>query len=168
METKVLFNEYVAEHYDVLKKIAAKEVSKKICLDYFEDIFHDTLIKCIKQFENKPMEQNEILAYFTRAIQVNVIRETKYAYNSLKTDGVEIEEWDGDLTEMNISRIDYQNILYDIQKTFSVEWKEVFQLWTEGLTIKEINEKINIKNSRYITDKIKIWLKENYKDFFKK
>ena len=29
METKVLFNEYVAEHYDVLKKIATKEVKTK-------------------------------------------------------------------------------------------------------------------------------------------
>lgn len=162
METKVFFNEYVAQHYDALKMIATKEVNKKICSDYIEDIFHDTLIKCIKQLENKPMEQNEILAYFTRAIQVNIIRETKYAYNSLKTDGVEVEEWDENLNEMNISKIDYQNILKDIESNFSTEWKNIFQLWSEGFTIQEINEKIQINNSRYIVDKLKIWIKYNY------
>lgn len=162
METKVFFNEYVAQHYDALKMIATKEVNKKICSDYIEDIFHDTLIKCIKQLENKPMEQNEILAYFTRAIQVNIIRETQYAYNSLKTDGVEVEEWDVNLNEMNISKIDYQNILNDIESNFSTEWKNIFQLWSEGFTIQEINEKIQINNSRYIVDKLKIWIKHNY------
>jgi rRNA maturation endonuclease Nob1 len=108
------------------------------------------------------MEQNEILAYFTRAIQVNIIRETQYAYNSLKTDGVEIEEWDEDLDEMNLSQIDYQNILNDIETNFSIEWKTIFQLWTEGLTIQEINNKLNIQNSRYIVDKLKKWIKEKY------
>ena len=162
METKVLFNEYVAQHYDVLKTIAPKEVSKKICSDYIEDIFHDTLVKCIKQLENKPMEQNEILAYFTRAVQVNIIRETQYAFNSLKTDGVEIEEWDEDLDEMNLSQIDYQNILNDIETNFSIEWKTIFQLWCEGLTIHEINNKLIIQNSRYIVDKLKKWIKEKY------
>ena len=162
METKVLFNEFVAEQYDVLKNIATKEGYMKICQDCIEDIFHDTLIKCIKQLENKPMEQDEILAYFTRAIQVNIIRETQYAYNSLKTDGVEIEEWDEDLDEINLSKIDYQNILNDVQTNFSIEWKNIFQLWTEGLTIQDINEKLSINNSRYVVDKIKIWVKENY------
>lgn len=162
METKILFNELVAEQYDVLKKIATKEGGKKICQDSIEDIFHDTLIKCIKQLENKLMEQNEILAYFTRAVQMNIIRETQYAYNSLKTDGVEIEEWDEDLDETNLSQIDYQNILNDIETHFSKEWKNIFQLWCEGLTIQEINNKLTINNSRYIVDKLKQWVKDKY------
>lgn len=162
METKVLFNEYVAEHYDVLQKIATKEANKKICSDYIEDIFHDTLIKCIKQLENKPMELNELLAYFTRSVQVNIVRETQYAYNSLKTDDVEIEEWDEDLDEINTSHIDYHNILNDIENTFSNEWKNIFQLWTEGLTIQEINKELNVSNSRYIVDKLKKWVKDKY------
>lgn len=162
METKVLFNEYVAQHYDILKMIATKEISKKICSDYIEDIFHDTLVKCIKQLENKLMEQNEIIAYFTRAVQINVIRETQYAYNSLKTDGVEIEKWNGDLDEMNLSKIDYQNILNDIEIHFSTEWKNIFQLWCEGLTIQDINKTLTINNSRYIVDKLKQWIKNKY------
>lgn len=162
MKTPLYFNDFVNKSYDVLKNIAIKESNKKIINDSIEDIFHDTLIKCIKQLENKLMSENEYIAYFTKAIQINIIRETQYAYNLLKTDVEDIENWDSELTETNINSIDFKNILCNIEKTFNEQWKNVFQLWLNGLTIQNINEKLKIRNSRYIVDKVKEWVKITY------
>lgn len=162
MKTTLYFNDFVNKSYDVLKNIAIKESNKRIINDSIEDIFHDTLIKCIKQLENKLMSESEYIAYFTKAIQINIIRETQYAYNLLKTDVEDIENWDGELIETNINSIDFKNILCNIEKTFNEQWKNVFQLWLNGLTIQDINEKLKIRNSRYIVDKVKEWVKITY------
>lgn len=162
MKIPLYFNDFVNKSYDVLKNIAIKESNKRIINDSIEDIFHDTLIKCIQQLENKLMSESEYIAYFTKAIQINIIRETQYAYNLLKTDVEDIENWDGELTETNINSIDFKNILCNIEKTFNEQWKNVFQLWLNGLTIQDINEKLKIRNSRYIVDKVKEWVKITY------
>lgn len=162
MKTPLYFNDFVNKSYDVLKNIAIKESNKRIINDSIEDIFHDTLIKCIKQLENKLMSESEYIAYFTKAIQINIIRETQYAYNLLKTDVEDIENWDGELTETNINSIDFKNILCNIEKNFNEQWKNVFQLWLNGLTIQDINENLKIRNSRYIVDKVKEWVKITY------
>jgi RNA polymerase sigma factor (sigma-70 family) len=164
METKVLFNEYVAENYDKLKKIATNEARKKMCLEKVEDIFHDTLIKCLKQLNNKTLDENEILAYFTRSIQINLIRDFNYSYSLMKCDGVEINECVNEVDNINVDIIDYNNILQDIEKIFSQKEKIIFKLWTEGLTIKEINKKMGVEHSRYTVDKIKKWLKNKYEE----
>jgi len=163
MEANKNFNLFIAKNYDVLKNIAIKESNKKTLTDSIQDIFHDTLMKCLKQLENKTMSENEYIAYFTKAIQLNLIRETQYAYNQLKTDVENIENWDNELIETNTNSIDYNNILQAIVDKFGYTWKNAFQLWLEGLTIREINQKLNIKNARYIVDQLKEWVRVNYK-----
>ena len=155
---------FVTRNYEKLKKMALKELSFLSSKDACEDIFHDTLIKCIEQMELGKINENDFIPYFAKSIKLNGWRELKYANNALRSDDEcdfgELEEYSN---EMNISSIDCNTILNDIENHFNSEYKLIFKMWSEDYTVKEINEYLNINNSRYIIDKLKVWVKKNYR-----
>jgi hypothetical protein len=110
------------------------------------------------------INENDFIPYFAKSIKLNGWRELKYANNALRSDDEcdfgELEEYSN---EMNISSIDCSTILNDIEKHFNSEYKLIFKMWSEDYTVKEINEYLNINNSRYIIDKLKVWVKKNYR-----
>ncbi len=154
---------FVTRNYEKLKKMALKELSFLSSKDVCEDIFHDTLIKCVEQMELGKINENDFIPYFAKSIKLNGWRELKYANNALRSDDEcdfgELEEYSN---EMNVSSIDCNIILNDIENHFNSEYKLIFKMWSEDYTIKEINEYLNINNSRYVVDKLKVWVKKNY------
>ena len=77
---------------------------------------------------------------------------------------VDIENIDNEIIYKD--NIDFNIILEDIKTTFGVENYDKFMDWLENKTIQEINEAYNCKNSRYIIDKIKNYLKNQYNNNF--
>jgi hypothetical protein len=154
---------FVTRNYEKLKKMALKELSFLSSKDVCEDIFHDTLIKCVEQMKLGKITEEDFILYFAKSIKINGWRELKYATNALRSDDEcdfgELEEYS---VEMNISNIDYELILNEIEKHFNSEYKLIFKMWSENYTVKEINEYLNINNSRYIIDKLKVWVKKKY------
>ena len=164
METTVTIKAFISTNYDKLKEIAKRELRKKQCQFFDEDIFHDTLYKCIVQLSDTLMTNEEIISYFTRAIQINIVRDSMYAYNSLRSNE-ELTENDEPLTFSScMAEIDYKRILDDIKTTFDIEHQVIFRMWAEGFTIKEINKELKIKTARYKVDKLKEWVKNKYKE----
>lgn len=154
-------NVFITGHYEKLKKIAFKELAFLSSTELCEDIFHDTLLKCITQLELNNIKEEEFIPYFTKSIKLNGWRELKYAENALRDDNEcdfgELEEYSN---EMDLAYIDYDYIMNQIQENFNEEYKNIFVLWTENYTVQEINKNFNINNARYIIDKVREWLKK--------
>ena len=164
METTTTIRNYCSINYDKLATIAKRELIKKQYHLFDEDIFHDTLYKCIVQLDDILLTEDEILAYFTKAMQINILRNGIYAYNALRSDD-DISSTEEPITfSICISAIDYKIILDDIKKTFDLEHQVVFRMWAEGYNIREINKELKIKTARYKVDKLKAWVKETYKE----
>lgn len=154
---------FVTRNYEKLKKMALKELSFLSSKDVCEDIFHDTLIKCVEQMKLGKINEEDFILYFAKSIKINGWRELKYATNALRSnDECDLGELDEYSSEINLSTFDYETILNDIEHNFNLEYKLIFKMWSEDYTVKEINECLNINNSRYIIDKLKVWVKNKY------
>lgn len=159
-----ILQEYINNQYENLKKILKREYRKLETSEFDEDIFHETLIKCIDIFKTKEtFDENEFKAYLTASFKTNVIRDAQYYSNSMRSN-TNIENLD------NLSNykdnIDFELILENIKNTFGIENYNKFMDWLENKSIQEINENYNCKNSRYIIDKIRNYIKDNYNDEF--
>jgi hypothetical protein len=164
MGTLVNVREFFGKEYTLLKKNAKYEWRRKSNEEFNEDVFHDTLVKCISQLNDKLMEKDELMAYFIGAFQMNCLRENNYACNSKKSDeDINNVNIDSETTISSLS-IDYKMILKKIEIIFGQDYKEIFQLSMEGQSVKEITETTNYKTVRYKLDVVKNWLKKQYKE----
>ena len=160
----VTVKEFINNEYTLLKKNAKYEWRRKSNEVFNEDIFHDTLLKCLTHLQNKEMTKEELMAYFIGAFQMNCLRENNYACNSKKSEeDINNINIDGETTISSLS-IDYKIILKKIEILFGKDYKEIFQLSMEGLSVKEITEATKYKTVRYKLDTIKNWLKKQYKE----
>lgn len=154
-------NIFITGHYEKLKKIAFKELAFLSSTDSIEDIFHDTLLKCITQMELNNITEEEFIPYFTKSIKLNGWRELKYAENALRDEnGCDFGELEKYSSETEITCIDYDYIMNQIEEKFDEKYKNIFMLWTHNYTVQEINKKLNINNARYVIDKVKNWLRK--------
>ena len=154
-------NKYINSNYNVIYKMLKYEWRKMDSSDFDEDIFHETLIKCMDKFNEKSFDENEFKAYITSSFKMNVIRSKQYYNVSMKSD-TDVETLDSCIT--NKFNCDFNTIVEDIKDTFGDESCEKFLDWLEDKSIKEINETYNCKNSRYLIDKIRSYVKEKYND----
>ena len=152
---------YIETKYDTAKHICRNIWHDNDHLD-FEDIFHDTIYRCLIYLEDKEQPAIDLRSYFFKAFRINMIRNYGYSYNkyrsgddisnvliplNINTD-IHIDGFD----MLNLVKVTYGDIIYNM-------------LWDNlrGLTYKELDEKYNI-NSFYTLSKVKKFLKEYYKD----
>ena len=152
-------NQFINTNYHNLYKMLKYEWRKMESSEFDEDIFHDTLIKCMDKFNDRKFDENEFKAYITSSFKMNVIRSKQYYDVSMKSD-TDVETLDSTVT-MQIN-CDFNTIINDIKEKFGNESCEKFLDWLEDKSIKEINEMYNCKNSRYLIDKIKDYIKNKY------
>lgn len=167
MESDTLL--FIGNNYELIKKTLKKELRKNRNLEFDEDVFHDTLLKCIEKYDElKFQNDDEFIAYIIVSFKTNLKRDKLYAVNAKRYDG-EIEDFDStfeyDEPKLNMDT----NILIEkINKVFGEDTKNKMVDWLiNQLTIKEINKKYNCNNARYTIDKVKEYIKQNYsrKDF---
>ena len=154
-----ILSNYIEANYDNIKTLLKKEWFKMKHKNFDEDIFHNTLIKCMDKFNSTMFNENEFMAYLVSSFKMNVIREENYFINSTK-DNKDVNTIKKEIFDN--SNIDYNNLLIDICENFNKEYTNIFQDWLDGCTIKELNQLYNKKNCRYIIDKIRKYILENY------
>ena len=158
----IITHEYINQNYNKLKNWLMWDWHQMSIEPFDEDIFHDTLLKCIEKFENKDMENDsEFVSYLRSAFKTNALREKLY-FRNLQSADVPLE---------NIYRpttpnynIDMKLVLEKVEKEFGKIACEQFQEWVEGSSIKELNEKYNCSNMRYVMDKIRQFVKMELTD----
>lgn len=152
-------NQFINTNYHNLYKMLKYEWRKMETSEFDEDIFHDTLIKCMDKFNDRKFDENEFKAYINSSFKMNVIRSKQYYDVSMKSD-TDVETLDSTVTMQ--FNCDFNTIIKDIKEKFGNESCEKFLDWLEDKSIKEINEMYNCKNSRYLIDKIKDYIKDKY------
>lgn len=154
-------NQYINTNYNSIYKMLKYEWRKMETSEFDEDMFHETLMKCMDKFNDKDFNENEFKAYITSSFKMNVIRSKQYFNVSMRSD-TDIETIDS--TIVNKFNCDFNIIIEDVKEKFGVENCEKFLDWLEDKSIKKINEYYNCKNTRYLIDKIRSYVKEKYKD----
>jgi hypothetical protein len=108
------------------------------------------------------LTKNHVLSYYCKSVRTNYIRNLMYSYNKDRDDG-EFDESIYKLNEENNdSKIDYDIIIYDIERKFGKDSLQQFSEFVQGYTLREINEKWNINNADYIIRKIREYIKANF------
>lgn len=145
------------------------EKAKNICLNiwdkpnkyFFEDIFHDTIYKCLITLENKKFDQDYLKSYFFKSFRINMVRFYGYSYNKLNS-GLEIENSLIPVINNYDEHLDGFGMLDYVKQNYGDESRNM--LWDNltGYTYKEL-DKIYNTNSFYQLNKIKNDLKSFYK-----
>ena len=156
--SKTTINVVVSEKYDLIKQSLIREWYKHNTTSFDEDLFHDTLCKCIvKMGENEYLE-SEIFNYIFIAFKQNTMREGMYHRNSMKVD-TEIT-YIGECEQSY--DIDYFTIISDIREKFGVELFEAFSDWVDGESVSSIEKRRGLKGLAYQFKKISKWIKSKY------
>lgn len=137
-----------------------KEWFKRECSEFDEDVYHDTLIKCMELLKDKQMEHSEIMSYIVAAFKTNILRDKTYACNKYRAND-DVEAIKIETTARD--DIDFNLMLSNVYSKFGKDYHEIFLDWLDGMTIKELNEKYNKTNIRYIIERIKEYIKKTFR-----
>ena len=154
-----ILSNYIESNYDNIKTLLKKEWYKMKHKNFDEDIFHNTLLKCMDKFNSSKFNENDFIAYLVSSFKTNVIREDSYFINSTK-DNKDVATIKKEIFDN--CTIDYEYLLNDICEIFNKEYANILEDWLNGCTIKELNQLYNKKNCRYIVDKIRKYILDNY------
>lgn len=159
MKTNGTINEVIEKQYAYILKCCKHECVKNNKVAFDEDVFHDTLLKCIEQLNNKELKQEDVIAYIISSFKTNILRDGQYARNSKKSDN---DPYIIIIPVSEKNKIDIGLVKEQLYSVFETLEADIFSDWLEGYTIKELNEKYEIKNARYIIDQIKDYIKQYY------
>jgi hypothetical protein len=144
--------DYVTREYHALKSLS-KRIWNNLKIGIFnEDVFHDTLLKCLETLKRNDLNENEYLRYFSTAFKTNSLRQMKYAYHAQRTDA-ELDELP--LFSNDSSTVDYNLLIERLNERYGNAQMNIFMDWLNGYTIRELNERHSRNDCRYVIDRIK-------------
>lgn len=151
---------YINDNYDKFKCLLMAEWRKYSKMQFNEDIFHDTLLKCIERFSNETDKtDNDFKAYLVAAFKNNIFRDGAY-HRNMKNVDMEVNSFK---IPVNLtSNLDIDLIIKSIEKVFDKTYALQFEDWINGSTIQQINQKYNCTNARYNIDRMLKFCKKNF------
>lgn len=156
MDKSEIYLGWVAEMYEELKRGLNTESQRCWSRPIDEDIFHDTIIKCIDTCKGNELTVDQLRNYIFISYKRNYVREQEYARNKNK---VELPK-DFDIESLDESGVDYQFIKSKVIETFGEnEWK-LFEDYIYGAKISEIERDSQEKGLYYRFNKIKSYVKK--------
>jgi deoxyadenosine/deoxycytidine kinase len=151
----VTFFEFITNDYHKIKT----KTFKGICFN--EDVFHDTIIKLHKHFDNSHYSPEFFEKYTHSALRMNMIREKLFFRNSMTKYVNTFEELDFRQSNDCIEKdIDFCLIMESISKRFGENYSMLYMDWLAGYDIKESMEKHNIKSGYHYIKKINEFVKK--------
>ena len=156
----VSFNEFMETNYDILRNILLKEWRHRSNAPFDEDLFHDTLIKCMDKFPNSDEKsESDFIAYTVKAFQYNFCRKRLYHDVSKNVDA-EVEHIQIE-SKMKLD-IDIDIVLEYVKSQFGELPALQFADWINDQTIKQLNAKYNCTNARHVIDRIRVAVYEHF------
>ena len=83
---EILCLDFIANNYNKIKSNISKESIKKLNVELDEDIFHDTLLKCVKTCNKLDLTIDQLSSYIFISYKTNYLRELEYARNKNRDD----------------------------------------------------------------------------------
>lgn len=154
---EVLCLDFIANNYDKIKSNISKESIKKLGVELDEDIFHDTLLKCVKTCNKLDLTIDQLSSYIFISYKTNYLRELEYARNKNRDD-VDLSLIDD--CKPDRLDIDYEKIKCIIVDQFGEsEWK-LFEDYIYGASISDISKESHETGLYYRFNKIKNYAKK--------
>lgn len=158
MATNEVFMERVAEHYYEIKKSFMIN-AQAMKMEFNEDIFHDTLLKCSVTYKDDVDDYKKIKAYLWVSYKINVLNKlqrTKHMedIDSLVDFDIIDEEYIPEIDEM-----------FEIVRTALTEefGEYITNIWFEHIVMEkeyeDIEEEYGIKNVHYQFKKIRKFIR---------
>ena len=154
---EVQYLDFIANNYNKIKSNISKESIKKLNIELDEDIFHDTILKCIKSCDKLDLTVDQLSNYIFISYKTNYLREQEYARNKNRDD-IDLSLIDD--CKPDKLDIDYEKMKYIIIDQFGDnEWK-LFEDYIYGASISDISKENHETGLYYRFNKIKNYAKK--------
>lgn len=153
-------NQVIDDKYYIAKNICA-EIWDKPDKQVFEDVFHQTLMKCLVKFGKEKYDYDYLKAYFFKAFRINMIRHYLYSYNKMKS-GIYVNDLIIPVTYNIDDHMDGFDMINYIRNSRGDEIANMLQDNLSGMTYKELAQKYHTTSIYYILSGIKDELKKIY------
>jgi hypothetical protein len=154
---EVQYLDFIANNYNKIKSNISKESIKKLNIELDEDIFHDTILKCIKICDKLDLTVDQLSNYIFISYKTNYLREQEYARNKNRDD-IDLSLIDD--CKPDKLDIDYEKMKYIIIDQFGDnEWK-LFEDYIYGASISDISKENHETGLYYRFNKIKNYAKK--------
>lgn len=158
MATNYAFMEMVAKHYNEIKKTFIINV-QALKMEFNEDIFHDTILKCSATYKDDIKDFKKIKAYLWVSYKINVLNKlqrTKHMENIDELEGFDI------IDDIYIPEID--EIFDIVREELTNKFGEFStNIWLEHIIMEkeyeEIEEEYGINNVHYLFKKIRKYIR---------
>ena len=160
-------NQWLSDNYENVKQHLQKYCTNR-GLEWSEDTFHLTLLKCLEKGRLHDMSDRGILNYLFMAFKTNTLRERQYPYNARRSVMDELP----DLPSQDNSDDDHEAeaksdfkahvIMRLIELAFSQDHYNAFRLKTfSDLTYKQLQAMTGLQHPRRLVKEVRDWLSEN-------
>lgn len=156
MDKSDVYLGWIAKMYNELKSGLDKESQKCWSKSIDEDIFHDTIIKCVDTCKSNELTVQQLKNYIFISYKRNYLRERDYARN--KNRG-ELPE-DFDIESDDKTSIDYELVKNKIIEVFGEKEWRLFEDYIYGSKVSEIERENHEKGLYYRFNKIKTYVKK--------
>lgn len=157
IDTSIKYLDYIANHYSEIRNNIEKESIKKFGCEIDEDIFHDTILKCLKTNNKLDLTKDKLINYIFISYKTNYLRELEYARNKNRDD-IEVSNLDN--IDNDRYYIDYNNIKNIIINKFGKKEWSLFEDYIYGESIQDISKENSEKGLYYRFNKIKAYAKQ--------
>lgn len=158
MKPDGVFLQTLGKAYEEVKKSFMLNMIKEK-MDFDEDLFQETMIKCSESYKDDPKDLKKIKAYFWVAFRINTIKKLSRQKHFESMDDIEIdiidETYNSDIDKfVEITKI-------ELYEKFG---EELSDMWlkhvSEGVEYEDLEKEYGINNVHYIFKKIRKYIRE--------
>lgn len=158
------YSDLIATKYEVIKTFCKNVYHHSTGENFNEDIFHDTLIKCMETLNDetcKNMDDTSLIKYTYSAYKTNMIREKQYSRTKLTTYTDKLPDV---LIYDNIETNDILNNIHNrIVELYDEQTYDEFYDWIfNNKSVKEIETEYNDTKLTYKFKKINTIIKKEF------
>lgn len=162
-------NDWITEHYDYIRDHLQKYCTNR-GLEWSEDTFHLTLLKCLEKERLHDMTDTGILNYVFKAFRTNTLRERQYPWNARRSIIEELPDKSDTSPEEREQRIASEvlsdwmasRILQLVEENFDPDTFNAFRLKSmSDMTYKQLEAKTGLTRTRKKVKEVRDWLRDN-------
>ena len=156
MDKSDVYLGWIAKIYNELKEGLNRESRKCWSKLLDEDIFHDTIIKCIDTCKENELTPEQLKNYIFISYKRNYIREQEYVRNKNRSDLPE----GYDISVLDDINIDYEFVKKKVIEVFGEDEWRLFEDYIYGSKVSDIERDNSEKGFYYRFNKIKNYVKK--------